>query len=377
MLIVQITSCPTMIVPNVCWQYRLHPCVDITNHNCCFVCWWSKAKPSSCVESIMQWEWLSALQWGIWQLVALQWGIWQLVALQWGIWQLVALQWGIWQLVALQWGIWLGGFAVGYLTVGGFAVGYLTVGGSAVGYLTVGGFAVGYLTVGGFAVGYVTVGGFAVRYLTDALHNWNLLFSMLMTRRPCYLQMRAVSFSQCCTLTTVCHLNSPCSVQMKLHQQMNLSNLKRNWLQLLGVGLVVWVVFISVMALVCCYTEKNGGGGAACVRGSVCEGQRAWGAAYSNGCCVCAAWRAATWRCCTTPSQTSTSCTCMRAAFSPSSLPTAASGSSPPARTISSTPGELPMVPAFSRSVSLFLTSQLSHVIVIPTFIQTLDRQTA
>ena len=223
MLIVQITSCPTMIVPNVCWQYRLHPCVDITNHNCCFVCWWSKAKPSSCVESIMQWEWLSALQWGIWQLVA------------------------------LQWGIWLGGFAVGYLTVGGFAVGY------------------------------VTVGGFAVRYLTDALHNWNLLFSMLMTRRPCYLQMRAVSFSQCCTLTTVCHLNSPCSVQMKLHQQMNLSNLKRNWLQLLGVGLVVWVVFISVMALVCCYTEKNGGGGAACVRGSVCEGQRVWGAACVRG----------------------------------------------------------------------------------------------
>ena len=44
----------------------------------------------------------------------------------------------------------------------------------------------------------------------------------------------------------------------------------------------------------------------------------------------------------------------MRAAFSPSSLPTAASGLSPPARTISSTPGELPMVPAFSRSVSLF-----------------------
>ena len=37
----------------------------------------------------------------------------------------------------------------------------------------------------------------------------------------------------------------------------------------------MWVVFISVMELVCCYTEKNGGGGAACVTGSVREGQRA------------------------------------------------------------------------------------------------------
>ena len=34
----------------------------------------------------------------------------------------------------------------------------------------------------------------------------------------------------------------------------------------------MWVVFISVMELVCCYTEKNGGGGAACVRGSVQTG---------------------------------------------------------------------------------------------------------
>lgn len=37
------------------------------------------------------------------------------------------------------------------------------------------------------------------------------------------------------------------------------------------------------------------------------------------------AWRAATWRCCTTPSPTSTSCTCTRAACYPSSSPTAVS----------------------------------------------------
>ena len=69
--------------------------------------------------------------------------------------------------------------------------------------------------------------------------------------------------------------------------------------------------------------------------------------------CVCVhetGWRVATWKYCTTPSLTSTSCTSMRAAYCPSSLPTAASGSSPPARTTSSTPGELLMGPAFSRS---------------------------
>lgn len=37
------------------------------------------------------------------------------------------------------------------------------------------------------------------------------------------------------------------------------------------------------------------------------------------------AWRAATWRSCTTPNLTNISCTCMKAASSPSSLPTAVS----------------------------------------------------
>ena len=95
--------------------------------------------------------------------------------------------------------------------------------------------------------------------------------------------------------------------------------------------------------------EGDGGGGScADITHSVCRTKVAM--CVQHGCNVCAAWRAATWRCCITPSQTSTSCTCMRAASCPSSLPTAASGLCPLARTISSTPGELHMAPAFSRS---------------------------
>lgn len=65
----------------------------------------------------------------------------------------------------------------------------------------------------------------------------------------------------------------------------------------------------------------------------------------------CVEWRAATWKCCITPSQTSISCTCTRAVYSHLSLPTVASGSSARAKTISLMRGGHHTEPASSRYV--------------------------
>jgi len=64
-------------------------------------------------------------------------------------------------------------------------------------------------------------------------------------------------------------------------------------------------------------------------------------------------WRTATWRCCITPSPTSTSFIFTTAASCPSSSPTAESGLSAPAKTTCWTPGARLTAPAYSRWVCI------------------------
>ena len=130
MLIVQITSCPVMIVTNV---LCVHLC-GVSNS------WWL-------CSGVFDGWWLCSGVFDSWWLCL---GIWQLVALQWGIRQLVALQRGIGQL---------------------------------------------FCTTG-------------------------TCYS------PCWWQVDLTTYKWgqsllACVAPTVCHLNSPCSVQMKLHQQLS------------------------------------------------------------------------------------------------------------------------------------------------------------